>query len=141
VSLTRIPVDVRRQIRARAADCCEYCRIPESAAFAVHQVDHVVAEKHGGPTVTENLALSCVVCNMHKGSDIASLDPQTEVLTPVYHPRRDRWTDHFRLSGGRIEGLSPVGRVTAQLLRFNHPDRVAERILLVAAGVVSVPTE
>src|SRR5712672_3551872 len=70
VSTTRISADLRRQIRARAGNCCEYCRAPESMAFAVHQVDHVVAEKHGGETVAANLALSCVLCNVHKGSDI-----------------------------------------------------------------------
>jgi 5-methylcytosine-specific restriction endonuclease McrA len=28
---------------------------------SMHQVDHVIAEKHGGQTAIENLALSCTV--------------------------------------------------------------------------------
>ena len=131
----------RARIEQRAGHRCEYCRLPESMAFAVHQVDHVVAEKHGGETLAENLVLSCVLCNWHKGSDIASLDPETGALTTLFHPRRDHWPDHFRLADGRIEAVTPVGRVTARLLQFNHPDRVAERLLLLAVGVLVPPAE
>jgi hypothetical protein len=137
VSTTHIPAELRRLVQARAADCCEYCRIPQAGAFATHQVAHIVAEKHGGETVADNLALSCVLCNLHKGSDLASLDPDTGALTPLFHPRRDRWAEHFRFAGGTIEALTPIGRATARLLQFNHPDRVAERLILVAAGVLT----
>jgi hypothetical protein len=140
VSTTHIPAELRRAVRARAGDCCEYCRIPQAVAFAAHQVDHVIAEKHGGETVTDNLALSCILCNQHKGSDLASLDPDTGALTPLFHPRHDRWADHFRFSGGMIEALTPVGRATVRLLQYNHPDRVAEREVLIAAGVLTAPT-
>jgi 5-methylcytosine-specific restriction endonuclease McrA len=50
-------------VRARARECCEYCLIPEQFTLASHWVDHIVAEKHGGETAEENLALSCVLCN------------------------------------------------------------------------------
>jgi hypothetical protein len=56
-----IPVALRRLVRARAAECCEYCRVPERLTLAVHWVDHIVAEKHGGQTEEGNLALSCVL--------------------------------------------------------------------------------
>jgi 5-methylcytosine-specific restriction endonuclease McrA len=141
VSTTYIPAELRRLVQSRAVDCCEYCRIPQAAAFAVHQVDHVIAEKHGGETVAENLALSCVLCNRHKGSDLASLDPETGALTPLFHPRHDRWADHFRLASGIIEAQTSVGRATARLLQLNHPDRVAERVILVAVGAMTPPTD
>src|SRR5262249_38217196 len=105
-----------------------------------HQVDHVIAEKHSGATVAENLALSCVLCNQRKGSDLASLDPDTGALIPLFHPRRDAWADHFRFAQGMIEALTPVGRVTVRLLQLNHPDRVTERQVLLAAGVLAPPT-
>ncbi|WP_437581836.1 HNH endonuclease signature motif containing protein [Sorangium sp. So ce887] len=45
--------------------------------LAAHEVDHLVALKHGGATLPENLALSCVLCNKHKGTDLASIDGET----------------------------------------------------------------
>jgi hypothetical protein len=79
-----VPVALRRLVRARANECCEYCLIPESLTLATHWVDHVVAEKHGGLTEENNLALSCVLCNQHKGSDLTSIDPQTGLITPFF---------------------------------------------------------
>ena len=92
-----------------------------------HQVDHVTAEKHGGATVAENLALACVICNQLKGSDIASIDPETGKVTPLFHPRRDSWRAHFAIRGALIIPLTPTGRATMQLLHLNSPDRMTER--------------
>jgi HNH endonuclease len=136
MSETHIPAALRRLVRERAGGRCEYCRIPESVTLASHAIDHVISEKHGGPTEENNLALSCSICNGYKGSDIASVDPETGAVVVLFHPRRDNWADHFRLAGARIEPLTPVGRVTVRLLQLNHPDRIAERELLVAAGVL-----
>jgi hypothetical protein len=93
-----------------------------------------VAEKHGGTTEADNLALACALGNQRKGSDLASLDPDTGQLTPLFHPRRDRWVDHFRLVQARLEGLTPVGRVTIRLLQLNLPERLEERALLIRLG-------
>jgi hypothetical protein len=134
-----VPVALRRLVRERAKECCEYCLIPELLTLASHWVDHVVAEKHGGQTEEANLALSCVLCNQHKGTDLTSIDPQTGQITPLFHPRRDRWLDHFRVVGGRIEPLTPTGRATVRLLQLNHPDRIEERELLVRLGLLSPP--
>jgi hypothetical protein len=106
--------------------------------WAVHTIDHIIAEKHGGSTSADNLALACTVCYARKGSDLASIDERTGANEPLFNPRRDRWTDHFRL-GGRIEPLSAIARVTARLLGFNHPNRVKERELLVTAGAIGEP--
>ena len=139
MSQTYIPVDLRRSVRERAKQCCEYCLISESMTFALHEVDHIVAEKHGGQTEQDNLALACTLCNKHKGSDLTSIDPETGAIVPLFHPRRDRWTDHFQLVSGRIEPLTAIGRVTARLLHFNHLDRIEERQFLVATGLVPPP--
>jgi len=61
---------LRDLVRLRAAGLCEYCRISERFTLAEHEIDHVIAVKHGGQTVEENLALCCTVCNKFKGSDI-----------------------------------------------------------------------
>lgn len=117
----------RTLVRARAAGRCEYCGILESLGFVEHQIDHIIAVKHGGSSEPGNLALSCTICNRYKGSDIASIDPETAVVTTLYDPRNQAWDQHFRSSSGYITGLTPHGRATVQLLRFNGVDRVRER--------------
>jgi len=113
--------------------------MPETTVFAAHEIDHIIARKHGGRTIADNLALSCALCNKHKGSDVASIDPDTETIVPLYHPRRDRWSDHFQVHTAHFVPLSPTGRVTVRLLQLNHPDRVAERILLLTAQLLHLP--
>jgi hypothetical protein len=49
-----VPVALRRLVRTRAADRCEYCLVPERVTLAAHWVDHIVAEKHGGLTEESN---------------------------------------------------------------------------------------
>jgi len=67
-----------------------------------------VSRKHGGASDFRNLAYACVFCNRHKGSDIASIDQQTAHTVRLFHPRRDRWGDHFRIAGGFIEPITTV---------------------------------
>jgi hypothetical protein len=76
------------------------------------------------------LAYACILCNRYKGSDVASINPKTGEAVRLFHPRQDRWADHFRLDADFIEPLSEVGRVTARLLRLNAAERLAERRLL-----------
>ncbi len=139
MSSTYIPSALRRFVCNRAKGCCEYCLISETTAFLPHEIDHVIAEKHGGLTEAENLALSCTLCNKHKGSDIASIDPETGEVVPLYNPRRDKWHEHFQLSGAEFMPLTPKGRVTVRLLQLNRPDRVEERKLLIEARMFNLP--
>lgn len=62
MSVTRIPAALRRQVVERAHQSCEYCLLPGAVAFFAHEVDHVVAEKHGGATEKANLAFTCWRC-------------------------------------------------------------------------------
>jgi HNH endonuclease len=134
VSRTYIPVALRRLVEERAGGRCEYCLLPVSAAFFPHEVDHVVAEKHGGATVAENLAITCWRCNRHKGSDLGSFDPQTADFAFLFNPRTQRWEEHFALEAGVLLGLSPEGRTTVNLLQYNTLERVAERRRLGEVG-------
>ncbi|MCZ6795360.1 MAG: HNH endonuclease signature motif containing protein [Planctomycetota bacterium] len=68
---------MRRRVVDRAGNRCEYCLLDQEFAASTHQVDQVIAEKHGGETTLDNLALSCTVCNRRKGSDVSSIDPET----------------------------------------------------------------
>ena len=70
-----LSASLREAVRRRANNRCEYCLLAEEDAVFPHEPDHIIAEKHGGPTTAENLAWACFDCNRFKGSDIASLDP------------------------------------------------------------------
>lgn len=134
MSSTYIAAELRRQVSKRADGKCEYCLIAEPDCFFRHEPDHIIAEKHGGTTSLENLALACFECNRTKGSDIASLDSVTGELTALFNPRKDSWNEHFELNGGRIQPLTPIGRVTASLLKFNTSARLEIRELLARTG-------
>lgn len=138
--MTYIPETLRRQVRARGADQCEYCLLPERYALKRHEVDHIRAEKHGGTTSSDNLCLSCYECNRNKGSDLSSVDPVSDDVVPLYHPRRDTWADHFSLeAAGLVRGKTARGRVTVLLLRMNDPDRILLRRLLIQARQLAIP--
>ena len=107
---TYIPAELRRLVVERADHRCEYCLIPQFLVASAHQIDHIIAEKHSGKTVTENLALSCMVCNLRKGTDVGSLHPVTNELYPLFHPREMNWGEHFKLVSDEIVGLMPSQR-------------------------------
>ena len=125
---------MRTLIAERAGHRCEYCLIHADDVLLPHEPDHIIATKHGGETSAENLALACFVCNRHKGTDLASVDPESGSIERLFHPRQDRWDEHFRLDGPLIMPLTPVGRTTSFLLRFNLSRSVAARQHLQAAG-------
>ena len=79
MSVTYIPVELRRAVILRAEKLCEYCFIHEDDTFFGCQVDHIIAEKHGGETSFDNLALACTNCNRAKGS--------VEIRTKVNYSR------------------------------------------------------
>ena len=131
----RVSAALRREVRERAGKRCEYCLLAESQSFLPHEPDHLIALKHGGKTVSANLALACFDCNRFKGSDIASLDVVTAEVVSLFNPRTQQWADHFFLhTDGRIVPLTAVGRVTESLLRFNLRERLEVRARLLLIG-------
>lgn len=110
----------RRLVRGRAGGRCEYCGLRQMALpLASFHVEHIRAKQHGGSDDTENLALACHHCNAHKGPNLTGVDPQTGVIVPLYHPRRDAWDGHFARQGPIVLGLSPAGRATVRTLAMN----------------------
>ena len=124
-----------RQVWERAQNRCEYCQIGQEFEKNTYEIDHIISRKHGGPTTSDNLALSCVHCNVFKGSDIAGLDPLTQKLTTLFHPRRQKWSRHFRWEGPYLRGRTAVGRVTVSVLDINNGFRVELREDLIEEGV------
>lgn len=127
MSVTYVSADLRRVVVVRAEGLCEYCLIAEEDTFYGCEVDHVISEKHGGPTQEDNLAHACVFCNQAKGSDVGSIHWENGEFVRFFNPRTDRWADHFVLRGTLIEGVTPIGAVTARILGFNSGERLLER--------------
>jgi 5-methylcytosine-specific restriction endonuclease McrA len=133
--LKRVSVALRQRVQNRANKRCEYCGLPEAFASFSFQADHIISVKHGGKTSFDNLAWACFRCNNLKGSDVASYDEATSLLTPFYNPRTQIWAEHFALhSDGVLTGKTASGRVTVQILGMNHPKLVELRQLLLKAG-------
>ncbi len=126
---------LQESVRKRALFRCEYCGIPEALVTTPFQIDHIVARSHRGPTAMQNLALACFHCNNFKGPNIAGVDPATGKVVRLFNPRRDRRASHFAWKAVELVGLSAIGRVTIEVLRLNHPHRVAVRLSLLREGV------
>lgn len=119
-------------VRRRAKDRCEYCQLPQALSSTRFQIDHIIAEQHGGDTVASNLALACLADNNHKGPNLAGIDPKSRKRVWLFNPRRQKWSRHFRWQGPVLLGRTPVGRATIAVLDINAPLRVAQRAALMS---------
>ncbi len=123
---------IAAQVRRRARYACEYCRMPQRFYPTIlFPIDHVIAKQHRGPTELHNLSLSCLHCNSHKGPNIAGIDPKSKKLTRLFHPRRHKWSRHFRWNGPYL-----LGRTTILVLSMNHPELVEVRSAIQNEGFV-----
>ena len=128
-------VHLDRLVRARAQECCEYCRLPQAYHPWRFEIDHVIAQQHQGHSDPENLALCCPRCNRHKGPNIAGVDPESRRIVPLFNPRTTSWHDHFEWNGPWLIRKTAEGRATIATLDINHPTRVAVRQTLIVEKV------
>jgi len=131
-----IPRQVRRQVRDRAGDRCEYCRHPADFSCAPFVCEHVLPRVRGSGSTPADLAWACPACNGHKYAKTHAHDPQTGRLVPLFNPRRQRWSRHFAWGADflLIEGRTAVGRATVAALHLNYPALVNLRRALCAVG-------
>ena len=85
--VSSVSAALRKAVIQQADSKCEYCKLSQSASIYTHEVDHLVAVKHDGQTVLENLALTCLHCNRHKGSDLTTFDPTSRDLVRLFNSR------------------------------------------------------
>lgn len=131
----KVSSDVRELVQRRAQEACEYCRLSQVASVLPHQVDHIIGRQHRGSDDAANLCLCCIRCNLNKGPNIASIDPESGLVVALYHPRRHVWREHFSVAtDGIIKGLTAEGRATVLVLAMNEEDRVRLRALLTRRG-------
>jgi 5-methylcytosine-specific restriction endonuclease McrA len=115
-------------VRERAGNRCEYCQLHQAdSPLAVLHIEHIIPKKHGGSDDLDNLALACIDGNLHKGPNLTGIDPETNAVTELFHPRRHRWTDHFVWDGIYIIGKTAIGRPTVRVLAMNADDQLALR--------------
>jgi len=112
---------MREQVVLRAGNRCEHCQLSQVGQEAIFHIDHVVPRVAGGPTVADNLALACVSYSLRKGAKQTAIDPDSGDEVPLFNPRTQVWTDHFRWDGERVIPLSPAGRATVAALALNRP--------------------
>jgi hypothetical protein len=119
------------RIADRAGHRCEYCLAPEAVFNFPFEVEHIIPQLHGGGDSEDNLALACRACNAHKADIVEHTDPLTGESVRLFHPRRDTWSDHFRIdtAAALIEGVSAIGRVSVDRMVMNAVEQVEARSL------------
>ncbi len=109
--------------------------MPEEFDRPAFEIEHIVARQHRGATVAGNLALACFSCNKKKGPNLSGIDSVTGKPVPLFHPRRHKWSRHFRWRGALLAGRTAIGRATTDVLGINQPLRVRLRQELIDEGV------
>lgn len=117
-----IPAALRRLVKSRARQLCEYCRIIEDFSPQSFVIEHIFPRILGGETEEENLAYSCQGCNSHKAVKISAVDPVMEENAPLFNPRTQTWREHFVWNEDFTEiiGLTATGRATVEALHLNR---------------------
>ncbi|MCK5523260.1 MAG: HNH endonuclease [Thiomargarita sp.] len=127
---------LRQQIEQDAGHRCGYCLSDETLTGIPLSVEHLFPEALGGKTIHDNLWLACRPCNEYKGIQVQATDPKTGRKAPLFHPRQDRWHEHFDWSedGCEIIGKTATGRATVVALRLNRNLLVKARKRWVLVG-------
>src|SRR5260370_30692483 len=116
-----IPVALIKLVRQRASQACEYCLLPQTSQEAAFHIDHIQPRAAQGSTDAENLALACVTCSLKKAARTHGRDRVSKEQVPLFHPRQDRLSAHFRSSRGcRLIGQTPPGWATILALGSNR---------------------
>jgi hypothetical protein len=132
----RVTAEQKQAVLERARGCCEYCKSQGRFATQSFSIEHIIPRHAGGETTLDNLALACQGCNNHKYTKTEARAPVSDNLVPLYHPRQQRWHDHFAWSDDftLVIGLTPTGRATIQALHLNREELVNLRRVLYAMG-------
>jgi hypothetical protein len=125
------------EVARRAGHRCEYCRAPEAVFNFPFEVEHVIPASRGGADDRGNLCLACRACNLRKSDRLVYRDELTQGEVALFHPREQRWEDHFVVdhNWGEIQGTTPTGRATVSCLDLNHPFQLTARQIWIRLGL------
>jgi hypothetical protein len=119
--MSDISPSLHAEVVHRAGNRCEYCGLSQLGQEAAFHIDHVVPRAAGGPTTADNLALACVSCSLRKWAKQVATDPESGEEAPLFNPRTEAWSEHFRWEGERVVPLTTTGRATVDALAMNRP--------------------
>jgi len=116
-------------VAERAEERCEYCHAPERVFNFAFEVEHILPRSAGGTDALDNLALACESCNLYKSDATSAWDQEEGRDVPLFHPRRDRWDEHFHFDpeSGELRGFTAVGRATVARLKVNSAFQLRAR--------------
>jgi hypothetical protein len=137
-----IPIEIENRVREDARNRCGYCLSPQSLVMARLEIEHIIPHASfatDDPAADEesNLWLACPICNGHKSNKTSATDPETDELVPLYNPRTQKWTEHFRWAEDSIRaiGLTAIGRATVIALHLSDdPEALQVRLNWVSVG-------
>ena len=132
----RVTAKRKAEVIERANNYCEYCLSSGRFATQNFSIEHIHPRQKGGGNELDNLALSYQGCNNAKHTKTTGIDPLTNQRVPLYHPRQQRWGDHFAWSEDfrRVLGLTPTGRASIHVLQMNREPLMNLREALRAIG-------
>ena len=125
------------QVALQAGHRCEYCHAPEAVFIFPLEVEHIVLLSRSGDDTAANWALACRACNLYKATYLSGSDPESHMVVRLFHPREDRWEDHFQVAttSGEIVGCTPIGRATVARLEMNSMAQVVARLQWMRLGL------
>ncbi|MCF8245244.1 MAG: HNH endonuclease [Saprospiraceae bacterium] len=132
-----ISAELRRLVKLRANNNCEYCQALGGYSFHQFPVEHIIPISKGGNDEETNLANACQFCNGSKLDKTESLDPLTGMLVSLFNPRTQAWSENFVWSDDftLIIGITPIGRATVNCLKMNREAAINLRAALRSFGV------
>ncbi len=132
----KIPAALRREVIKRAKGLCEYCRTDSDFSDSPFDVEHIIPLSRNGTNELDNLALACHGCNMKKSNKTKFFDVVSQEIPRLFHPREDIWKENFGWSENYliVVGLTPVGRVTVELMKLNRKGLINRRKALFMMG-------
>jgi 5-methylcytosine-specific restriction endonuclease McrA len=127
---------VQQRIREEAVHRCGYCLFPQKYLPWILEIEHIIPKSKGGSDEEDNLWLACHACNLYKGVQTEGYDPVSGEMVPLFNPRRQSWSSHFKWEneGEIITGRTATGRATVLALRLNNLLRVTVRRNWIKAG-------
>lgn len=128
----RVTNSQKQAVAQRANYCCEYCLSQLRYSPDPFSIEHITPLSRGGLNRMDNLAFACQGCNSRKYTSTTAIDPISGEMVSLYHPRQERWNDHFAWNDDftRMLGLTPTGRATIESLQLNRDGVVNLRQVL-----------